>query len=398
MKNVVVFFTLIAVLIFTMTSVVFAAAPWDIEGHWAQDYITTLLNQDVMKTYSDGQFKPNQAISRGEFAEALAKSLYLEPTKNEELTDIQNHSAKGYISALVNEGIVTGFPDKTFRPYEQLTRAQVVTMLTRALGLEDDKHHINMHNFTSYLDMTDDHWANQYVKFSTELDILNGYPDGTFRPLVLTTRAEAAKMISIFKTFNTFTGFVADVYPNSNKLAITTLTGDRQVLSLTPTALVGRNNRLVTVTDFLKTDKLFIITDANNQARYVKAYGLITKADLAEEVSQMTDYILDPFEVEAIASGDFEILRPKLMTEIRVQLLDNGLNPDEVEALLAADWNTLEEKGRVRLSEAIAMQTGLPLDMVNAIMAQDWDKVQALAKVEAINRIVQGMMYSGLFS
>ncbi|AZR73790.1 hypothetical protein BBF96_10570 [Anoxybacter fermentans] len=397
MKKIATLFLLSVVLVFVITSTTLAN-PSDIKGHWAEDYITSLLDQNIMKVYDDGKFKPNQPITRAEFAEALARSLYLDQMYTTELTDIDSHPARGYIAALVNEGIVTGFPDKTFRPEEKLTRAQVVTMLIRALGLEEKQNQINMSHFQSYLDMSEDHWANIYVKLATELDILNGYPDGTFRPNELTTRAQAAKMLKIFKNYKTMTGFVAEVYPASNKLAITSLNGERIVLSLSDTALIGRNNRLVPITEFLKTDRVFIITDESNQARYVKAYGLITKADLTEKVSQMTDYILEPFEVEAIAKGDFNAIKPKLINQIRTRLLDSGLTPDEVEAILNTDWNTLEEYGKIRLSEAISLETGLPLDMVKAIMEQDWEKVKALAKVEVIHRLVQEMMRYDLLS
>jgi hypothetical protein len=351
-----------------------------------------------MKNYEDGQFKPNNIITRGEFAEALAKAMYLEPVAETELIDLNSTPAKGLIAALVQEKIVTGFPDKTFRPHASLTRAQVVTMLTKALGLGENAHQINMHSFASYLDMNEEHWANRFVKIATELDILDGYPDGTFRPVEETTRAQAAKMVGLFKSFDKTSGFIADVYPSSNKLAVTTPQGERVVLKLGDMALVGRNNRLVTITDFLKTDKVFVITDPTGNARYVKAYGLINKADLTEEVSQMTNYVIDPFEIEALAKGDYGVVKPKLLTEVRTRLMSFGMTPEETDAMLRTDWDDLNKQGQIRLTEAVAEATSLPLDMVKAVMAQDWEKVKALAKVEAIQRAVRGMMNSDLLS
>ena len=380
-----------------LTTTAFASAA-DINGHWAENDIVTLVNQNIMKVYEDGHFKPNRSITRAEFAEALAKALYLEPVNETELTDINSHPAKGYIAALVNEGVVTGFPDKTFRPEERLTRAQVVTMLMRGLGLEENKNQINMDQFSSYNDMNQEHWANEYVKLATELEILDGYPDGSFRPKNLTTRAQAAKMIAKFRSYDTKSGFVAEVYPTSNKLAITSLTGDRIVMAISGDALVGRNNRLVPITDFLKTDKAFVITDESNQARYIKAYGLVTKADLTEKVSQMTNYMIEPFEVEAMAEGDFDILEPKLYSEVRTRLVDYGLTNQEVDAMMNTQWDELEDHAKVRLSEAVSLETGLPLDMVKAVMAQDWEKVKSLAKVEAMQRVVQGMMTYDIWS
>lgn len=397
MKKIALGLVLTVVIVFVVNATVFAA-PWDVRGHWAEEYITTLVNQNVMNVYDDGQFKPNKAITRGEFAEALAKSLYIGPENETDLTDIAGHPAKGYIAALVKEGIVTGFPDKTFRPNDSLTRAQVVTMLSKALGLSEQAHQINMHSFASYLDMHEGHWATPHVKMASELGILNGYPDGTFRPQEETTRGQAAKMIGIFNSYTSTTGYIADVYPSSNKLAITTLTGERVVTKVADTALIGRNNRLVPITDFLKTDKIFVIRDQAGEARYVKAYGLITKADLSEEVSQRTGYLLDPFEIEALAKGDYEVIKPKMMNEIRAQMLRTGMTDGEIESIFQKDWNSLEQQGKERLAESIAQSTSLPLDMVYAVMAQDWAKVKALAQVEALNRAVQGIVNSNLFA
>ena len=61
---------------------VYAVEPTDISNHWAQDYILNLINNEVMETYTDGQFKPDQAITRGEFAVALAKQLNTVPDNN----------------------------------------------------------------------------------------------------------------------------------------------------------------------------------------------------------------------------------------------------------------------------------------------------------------------------
>ena len=397
LKKIIVWLALTVILIIATATAVYAE-PWDIQGHWAKEYIVTLLNQDVMNVYTDGQFKPNQAITRGEFAEALAKSLFLNPVEQTDLKDISSYPGKGYIAALVKENIVTGFPDKTFRPGEQLTRAQVVTMMTKSLGLAKKSNQINMRGFSSYMDMTENHWANQFVKIATELEILNGYPDGTFRPSEMTSRGEAAKMISIMKNFTNVSGFIADIYPDSNKIAVTTLDGDRSVIGIADSALIGRNNRFVSITDFLKTDKVFILTDVEGKARYIKAYGLVTKADLTEEVSQMTNYVIDPFEVEAIAKGDFSVVKPKIVNEVRDRLSKAGLTPLEADNLMSTNWSALKEDGKARLGEAVAQSTGLPLDIVQAMMAQDWNKVKALAKVTAVQEVVKRMMDSDLFS
>ena len=65
-----------------------AEEPTDISNHWAQDYILSMLNNEIMEVYPDGTFKPEKAISRGEFALALAKQMNLIPDNNFKFTHL----------------------------------------------------------------------------------------------------------------------------------------------------------------------------------------------------------------------------------------------------------------------------------------------------------------------
>lgn len=105
--------------------------------------------------------------------------------------DIYGSGLHDYIVEAAERGIVNGYDDGSFRPYAQVTRAQFVTMLWRAIGSPDsgDK---NL-TFTDASDISE-HFVGA-VKWGVENGILQGYDDGTFRPNRTITRAQMATII-----------------------------------------------------------------------------------------------------------------------------------------------------------------------------------------------------------
>ncbi len=97
-----------------------------------------------------------------------------------------------YISYLYCHGIIGGYPDGSFRPANPLTRGQFSKMVV--LG-----HNWNLYNpyFPSFTDVLTTDTYYQYVETMHLRDVVGGYPDGSFRPGVSVTRAQAAKMLVV---------------------------------------------------------------------------------------------------------------------------------------------------------------------------------------------------------
>ena len=95
------------------------------------------------------------------------------------------------ISTLNNAGILSGYPDGTFRPDNKITRAELATMAARFLESIKEGYHGEDH-FTDI----DDSWANEFINIAAENGLINGYPDGSFKPDQLITRAEAMTVIN----------------------------------------------------------------------------------------------------------------------------------------------------------------------------------------------------------
>ena len=105
-----------------------------------------------------------------------------------------------FINYLANRGFFKGFPDGTFHPTSGLTRAEAATLLCRVVGISA---RIAPSHF---YDVDAEHWAAGSIASTEEVGLLNGYPDGTFRPDAKLTRAEGiALFLRLSKQPNTGT-------------------------------------------------------------------------------------------------------------------------------------------------------------------------------------------------
>lgn len=169
----------------------------DIEGHWAESYITDMNQKEVLKGYPDGTYLPENNITRAEFITAFVRLLssFDLITVTDDVTgvfsDCNGHWAEKYITAAYQSKIAVGRSDTEFDPEACISRQEIAAFIARALSLtaSADK--------TSFSDnVAIDSWALNSVIACAENNILSGYPDGTFRPQCNATRAEIATMLS----------------------------------------------------------------------------------------------------------------------------------------------------------------------------------------------------------
>ena len=109
----------------------------------------------------------------------LALMLILQAGSFAAFTDIDASSNVGNaIAQLVNLGIISGYPDGLFRPDELLTRAQFAKIAVYMLGLEDEAQSLS--GVSIFSDVDENHWASGYINCIAQKGIINGYPDGSF--------------------------------------------------------------------------------------------------------------------------------------------------------------------------------------------------------------------------
>lgn len=107
----------------------------DIIGHWAQASIEKLVAMGAVSGYSDGTFKPNGKITRAEFVTILVKALKLESKSGKVFNDTANSWAKDYISTATAYGIINGYSDTVFGPDDLITREQMAVIIVQAAKL-----------------------------------------------------------------------------------------------------------------------------------------------------------------------------------------------------------------------------------------------------------------------
>ncbi|MGB5959248.1 MAG: S-layer homology domain-containing protein [Coleofasciculaceae cyanobacterium] len=167
----------------------------DISGHWAAEFINALAQQGLISGFSDGTFKPDQLINRGQYAALLVKALNPTPKRDAiQFSDVTaNFWAKDVIGQAYRSQFITGYPDNTFRPNANMQRVQVVVSLVSGLGLSSS----DMGVLSIYDDRnTIPDYARDEVATATTKKIVVTYPNlKQFNPNRDATRAEVVAMI-----------------------------------------------------------------------------------------------------------------------------------------------------------------------------------------------------------
>ena len=108
---------------------------------WYNNAISTMANAGILDGYEDGSFHPNGYITRAEFATIAVRFFDLSYQGEDLFPDIDGHWAQDYINQAADAGIIEGYPDGTFGPQKQITRAEAVTMVNRTLDRHPDPDH-----------------------------------------------------------------------------------------------------------------------------------------------------------------------------------------------------------------------------------------------------------------
>ncbi len=106
--------------------------------HWDFNDITALGVKGIINGYPDGTFMPDSNIARAEFAVVLAKAMgWAANPGGHDFADAAEIPswARGYISAAVGKGVISGYEDNTFRASRPITRTEIAVIVVRALGL-----------------------------------------------------------------------------------------------------------------------------------------------------------------------------------------------------------------------------------------------------------------------
>lgn len=179
----------------SMASVTFASSHFsDVSSHWAEDYIDYLSSQNVIGGFPDGTFRPNETLTRAQVSAILANELNLTLMSSNFPDVSSSHWANDSIGAVVSQGLMSGYPDGTFKPNEPMTRAEVSSVIASAYNMTQSTSN------SPFSDVSQNHWAFSSIMAMVDNHITTGYPDGTFKPSEPMTRAQFSVFLA--KTIN----------------------------------------------------------------------------------------------------------------------------------------------------------------------------------------------------
>ncbi|MEE8638021.1 MAG: S-layer homology domain-containing protein [Candidatus Margulisiibacteriota bacterium] len=162
--------------------------------YWASVPISILAMEKVVSGYPDGTFRPDGNITRAEMCTLLmkAKGIGDFKVKGKPFKDVKaTHWAANYIGAAARQGIVKGYPDGTFRPKGLMTRAEGVVMIARFAQIPESRL-----LEVPFADVPGRHWAVKEISAAKEAGLLEYLADQPFETQKKLTRAEVAEMLS----------------------------------------------------------------------------------------------------------------------------------------------------------------------------------------------------------
>lgn len=172
-------------------------------AHWAMKAVTTLAAKHIVFGINDTEFEPGGQTTRAEFTALLVRALQVPVVRSTAFADVpQDAWYADVVGAAVEAGIVNGRDEQRFAPNEPISRAEMATMIVRAIGLPTGG--MAEAVIAGYADANEiPFWAKPFVAAAREASLMQGRSDGIFAPLANATRAEAAQLVyNLLRTLN----------------------------------------------------------------------------------------------------------------------------------------------------------------------------------------------------
>lgn len=157
--------------------------------------ISSLATRGVISGYPDGTFRPQVETTRGQMAKIVAKAFEVpaSTTEGPHFSDVPEGSTfYESIETLHGANILGGYPDGTFRPGQKVTRGQVAKLVVLAARLQ-----LVSPQAATFSDVPLDSPFYTYIETAYSNGVLQGYSDGSFKPEAYATRGQIAKIVAL---------------------------------------------------------------------------------------------------------------------------------------------------------------------------------------------------------
>lgn len=169
----------------------------DIRGHWAEDFIRTLASQEIIAGFPDGTFRPDQRVTRAQFASIL-NNAFNQPSSRQAILFVDvpgNYWAITQIERTYRMGFLEGFPGRRFGPNQNILRVNALVALASGLNLEPKG---NQNRILNYFQdgSAIPNYARKATAAATESNIVVSFPNPRqLNPNRQATRAEIAALV-----------------------------------------------------------------------------------------------------------------------------------------------------------------------------------------------------------
>lgn len=291
-------------------------------------YVRYLASKGMIRGYPDGTFQPENGLTRAQAVRLIILAKGLQPFEDTKpyFRDVpKNYWAYSDIEAAVKAGLITGYPDGTFKPDKPITRAEAVSLLLKLSsgGLSDD----NM----AVADVSPENWVYRQVVTAVEAGLAELSVDKLFSPDVIFTRSDMAKFLSAMFTL-------------SPDLRDAVLTGTLVVKKGQVTIVEGDGTSHTANSDTVIGTGMTIITGDQSQAEitYEDGSGIMLDADT---------------EIGITRSGGFNYMNEEGQPKVAVDKLIIKIKKGKIFGALATRYENGSEEGN---QPAVAESTATP--------------------------------------
>jgi hypothetical protein len=170
----------------------------DMENHWAKIDSEILATLGIVNGVGNGEFGPDLSLTRAQYAKLVVLGMGLSPEQDPVLTFVDAADipdwARGYVAVAVQQGLITGFEDGTFRAGEPVSRAQVAVVAARALrdiGIRQGRGQLRHFRDDDRIPA----WAQADVNLTTSAGVISDFWGDSFIPDAPATRGLAAAVV-----------------------------------------------------------------------------------------------------------------------------------------------------------------------------------------------------------
>ncbi len=165
----------------------------DIQFHWAEQQVEKWVDKGMASGYSDGDFKPDQSITRAEFMKLINTAFGYQEKSTIDFSDVSKSDwYYDEVAKAKQIGYIGGYKDGTMKPNQPISREEVAVIISRVLQMNT----VEIDIVKQFKDRTGiAAWSKKAVAFVVESGYMGGYPDKTFKPSNQITRAESIAML-----------------------------------------------------------------------------------------------------------------------------------------------------------------------------------------------------------